>query len=79
MVFTLMTLRLPILKKERKIVQFSAKQVQYGYADVLHPLIEDLTTLEKHGVFVEQLVECVTGTVLFVSADNLGVHFLAGF
>ncbi len=28
---------------------------QYGHADVLHPLVQDLVTLEKHGVYVEQL------------------------
>ncbi len=41
--------------------------------------MQDLRTLEKHGVYVEQLGECVKGTVLNVAADNLGAHSLAGF
>lgn len=52
---------------------------QYGYEKVLHPLVQDLKTLEKHGIFVERLGECLLGTVLCVSADNLGAHSLAGF
>lgn len=52
---------------------------QYGYEKVLHPLVQDLKTLETYGVFLEQLGECVKGTVLNVSADNLGAHSLAGF
>lgn len=51
---------------------------QHGYADVLHPLLQDLVTLEKQSVYVEQLGECVKGTVFYVSADNLGAHSLAG-
>ncbi len=52
---------------------------EHGYADVFRPLIQDLATLEEHGVYVEQLAECVKGTVLYVAADNLGAHTLAGF
>ncbi|XP_056225827.1 uncharacterized protein LOC130164860 [Seriola aureovittata] len=52
---------------------------QHGYAAVLHPLLQDLVTLEKHGVYVEQSGECLKGTVLYVSADNLGAHSFAGF
>lgn len=51
---------------------------QHGYKDVLRPLVQDLETLEKHGVYIEQLGDCVKGTVLFVSSDNLGAHSLAG-
>lgn len=36
---------------------------QYGYEKALHPLVQDLKTWEKYGVFVEQLGECVKGTV----------------
>lgn len=51
---------------------------QHGYKDVLSPLVQDLETLEKHGVYIEQLGDCVKGTVIFVSSDNLGAHSLAG-
>lgn len=52
---------------------------QYGYSKVLEPLIRDLEHLEKTGVFVKRLGSCIKGTVLFVSADNLGAHSLAGY
>lgn len=39
---------------------------QYGYEKILHPLLQDLKMLEKHGVFVEQLGECLKGTVLII-------------
>ncbi len=45
---------------------------QHGYADVLHPFVQDLETLEQHGVYIEQLGNFVKGTLLFVSSDNLG-------
>lgn len=50
-----------------------------GYERVLYPLLCDLATLEQHGVYIEHLGRSVKGTVLFVSADNLGAHSLAGF
>lgn len=50
-----------------------------GYEKALYPLICDLVSLEQHGVYIENLGKCVKGTVLFVSADNLGAHSLAGF
>ena len=50
-----------------------------GYARVLEPLICDLKSLEQNGVYLEQLGACVKGTVLYVAADNLGAHSLAGF
>ncbi|XP_023815492.1 uncharacterized protein LOC110014540 isoform X1 [Oryzias latipes] len=50
-----------------------------GYAKVLQPLIYDLKLLEQNGVYLEQLGESVKGTVLYVVADNLGAHSLAGF
>ncbi len=40
--------------------------------------VQDLETLEQHGVYIEQLGDCVKGTVLFVSSNNLGAHSLAG-
>ena len=33
----------------------------------------------QDGVFIESLGRCVKGTVMCVSADNLGAHGLAGF
>lgn len=50
-----------------------------GYERVLSPLLKDLQTLEKNGVFIESLGKCVKGTVLSVTADNFGAHGLAGF
>jgi len=52
---------------------------EHGYAEVLHPLIQNLATLEEHGVYVEQLAESVKSSVLYAAADNLGAHSLAGF
>lgn len=50
-----------------------------GYEKVLQPLIYDVMMLEQNGVYVEQLGDCVKGTVLYIAADNLGAHSLAGF
>lgn len=52
---------------------------EFGYTKILHPLMHDLTSFEQHGVYVEKLGECVKGTVLYVAADNLAAHSLAGF
>lgn len=52
---------------------------QYGYSKVLERLIRDLQHLESTGVFVKTLGSCIKGTVLYVSADNLGAHSLAGY
>lgn len=51
----------------------------YGYGNILEPLIQDLVTLEEHGVYVSKLGTFVKGTVHSVIADNLGAHSLAGF
>jgi len=51
----------------------------YGYGKVLEPLLQDLCTLEEHGVFSSKLGKFVKGTVHSVVADNLGAHGLAGF
>lgn len=56
----------------------ASTEKQHGYTDVLRPFVQDLETLEQHGVYIEQLGDCVKGTVLFVSSDNLGAHSLAG-
>ena len=50
-----------------------------GYGSVLLPLLKDLHTLEQDGIFIETLGQCIRGTVLFVAADNLAAHGLAGF
>lgn len=50
-----------------------------GYAKVLQPLIYDLKILEQNGVYIESLGASVKGTILYVAADNLGAHSLAGF
>lgn len=50
-----------------------------GYHEVLRPLIEDLASLEENGVYVEKLGASIKGTVLYVAADNLAAHALAGF
>lgn len=51
----------------------------YGYGKVLNPLLQDLVTLEKQGVFISSLGEFVKGTVHCVIADNLGAHGIGGF
>lgn len=52
---------------------------KYGYGAILEPLIKDLEVLEQQGLYVQKLGSTVRGTVLYVSADNLGAHSLAGF
>lgn len=52
---------------------------EYGYSEILHPLVQDLVSLEQPGVYVEQLGSSIKGTVLFVAADNLAAHSLGGF
>lgn len=51
----------------------------YGYDSVLGPLIKDIKCLETVGVFVEKLACNVKETILYVAADNLATHSLAGF
>lgn len=51
----------------------------FGYDAFLYPLIKDIQSLERNGVFVEVLDKFVKGTVFCVCADNLGAHSLAGF
>lgn len=46
---------------------------------MLEPLLQDLKTLEDHGVFVPLLGASLKGTVQSVVADNLGAHGIAGF
>lgn len=51
----------------------------YGYGTILEPLLKDLGVLEQQGLHVQKLGTAVRGTVLYVAADNLGAHSLAGF
>lgn len=51
----------------------------FGYEKILEPLIKDIQILENQGLFIQRLGASVKGTVLFVSADNLVAHSLAGF
>lgn len=52
---------------------------EHGYEKVLEPLLKDLKYLEQQGVYVDKLGSFVKGTVLYVAADNLASHSLAGF
>lgn len=51
----------------------------YGYETILEPPLQELITLEIHGVYVPELARFVKGTVQSVIADNLGAHGLADF
>ena len=51
---------------------------KFGYETVLEPLLKDLTTLEREGVFLPQVGKNIRGTVFCISADNLGAHSLSG-
>ncbi len=51
----------------------------YGYDAIFQPLIRDIQVLEEEGLYVQKLGTSVKGSVLYVSADNLGAHSLAGF
>lgn len=51
----------------------------HGHESVLSPLLKDLQTLEQEGLFIETLNECIKGSVLYVAANNLAAHGLAGF
>lgn len=51
----------------------------YGYDTILQQLLAEMETLEQEGVFVQKLGASISGTVLYMSADNLGAHFLKRF
>lgn len=51
----------------------------YGYEKLFEPLLQDLKTLEQHGIFVSQLGQFVKGSVQCVTADNLADHGIGGF
>ena len=52
---------------------------QFGFQRVLEPLLTDIQSLEKDGLFVPVLGKAIKGTVVSVVADNLGAHSVAGF
>lgn len=52
---------------------------QYGYSKVLEPLIRDIEHLERTGVFVKRFGSFIKDTLLYVSADNLSAHSIAGY
>lgn len=45
---------------------------QFGYHRVLEPLLTDIQSFEKDGLFVPVLGKAIKGTVICVVADNLG-------
>jgi hypothetical protein len=51
----------------------------FGYADILRPLLHDLSLLEDHSVYIGKLGQCLKGVLVYVSADNLGAHSIGGF
>ncbi|XP_026116308.1 uncharacterized protein LOC113094884 [Carassius auratus] len=50
----------------------------FGYEKILQPLLKDIQ-IDNQGLFIQRLGATIKGTVLFVSADNLAAHSLAGF
>lgn len=51
----------------------------HGLDRILHPLLQDVKTLEQDGIFIPLLGRCLKGTIQVVVADNLGAHSFAGF
>jgi len=53
----------------------------FTYADILAPLIKDLTTLQEQGitVFINGLDATIYAGLATISSDNLSAHALAGF
>lgn len=70
--FTLTSIYLAILCKAEDTKQF-------GFPQVLEPLLTDIQSLEKDGVFVPALEKAIKGTVVSVVADNFGAHSVVGF
>lgn len=52
---------------------------KFGYQKILEPLLIELQTLQRDGVLVPGFEKPVKGTVVFMVADNLGAHSVAGF
>ena len=51
----------------------------FGLNAVLDPLARDIHFLEEKGVYVDLLGTELHGTLAYISADNLGAHFIGGF
>ena len=56
-----------------------SSDVKYFGLDVLDSLARDIKTLEEKGVYVDLLGTELYGTLAYISADNLGAHFIGGF
>jgi len=52
---------------------------QYGFSAVLDPLLRDISTLEKCGIYVESLGRSVKGSIAYLVADNLAANSIGGF
>jgi len=52
---------------------------KYGFDPILQPLIDDIKTLESHGLDLPFSTERVHGTICQITGDNLGMHAILGF
>lgn len=52
---------------------------KYGFDPILEPLINDIKTLESHGIDLPVSSDRVYGTICQISGDNLGMHGILGF
>ena len=51
----------------------------FGKDAVLGHLLRDIHSLETSGLYVDSLQADITGTLAYISADNLGAHTIGGF
>ncbi len=49
----------------------------HGLSPILKPLFKDLKKLEDIGVYVESMQAHLACAIIFISADNLGAHFIS--
>lgn len=52
---------------------------KYGFGPILHPLINDIKTLESHSLDFPFSSGNVCGTIGQITGDNLGMHNILGF
>lgn len=52
---------------------------RFGYDKTLDPLLGEIFTLEKDGVFIDSIDQVVKGSAMYVLSDNLAAHAFAGF